>query len=156
MLRLLGARIGQNVRIYEIQLFNLRLGFRNLQVGDDVHIGIGCRLDLEGPLIISARSTLSPGVTVLTHQDPGSAHGSRLLSLYPAYVKQTSIGSDCWIGTNAVLVAGTTLGNGVVVGAGGVVTSDLPDHVLAGGVPASIRRRLSPTHSPVTDADAGR
>lgn len=142
LLSLLGATIGKNVRIYEIQLFNLKHGFSNLHIENDVHIGIGCRLDLEGMLVIAARSTLSPGVTILTHQDPGSSHGSRLLALYPAQVKSTKIGSDCWIGTNTVVLPGATIGSKVVVAAGSVVTSELPDSVLVAGVPASIRRSL--------------
>lgn len=145
LLGLFGADIGANVRIYEIQLFNLKEGFRNLKVADDVHIGVGCRLDLEGPLAIGKRSTLSPGVTVLTHQDPGSAHNSKLLSLYPPRVEATTIGEDCWLGTNVVVLAGVVIRNLVVVGAGSVVTNDLPDGVVSAGSPAVVKKILPTT-----------
>jgi acetyltransferase-like isoleucine patch superfamily enzyme len=140
ILRFFGARIGSNVRIHEVQLFNLRLGFRNLEIDDGVFIGPGCRLDLEGTIVIGARSTLSPGTTVLTHEDPGSQQGSRLLALFPARAATTTIGSDCWLGTNVVVLAGVTIGNLSVVGAGSVVTRDVPVRTLAAGVPATWKR----------------
>lgn len=142
-MRMLGARIGRNVRIYEIQLFNIGQGFKNLSIGDDVHIGVGCRLDLEGQLNIGSGSTLSPGVTILTHQDPGSAHKARLVELYPPKVSPTTIGGDCWLGTNVIVLAGACIGDCVVVAAGSVVSTHIPDHVLAAGSPATVKKTLS-------------
>ena|SRR5579871_2782740 len=144
LLALFGARIGRNVRVYEIQLFNLQAGFSNLRLADDVHVGPGCRLDLKATLTIDARTTLSPGVTVLTHSDPGSAHGSKLLARYPARLGPVRIGSDCWIGANATLLGGVTLGDQVVVAAGSVVTRDLPGGSVAAGVPAQIKKTSAP------------
>lgn len=136
LLGLLGAQIGKNVRVYEIQLFSLANGFRHLHLADDVHVGPGCRIDLTGPLHIDKRSTLSPGVCVLTHADPGASHHSKLVNRYPPHSSGTQIGADCWIGANAVLLDGITVHSGTVVGAGAVVTSDLPSDTLAVGVPA--------------------
>ncbi len=65
LLALCGATVGKNVRIYEIQLFNLSNGFKNLKIADDVHIGTGCRFDLEGEIHLGRGVTLSPGVTIL-------------------------------------------------------------------------------------------
>ena len=56
------------------------------------------------------------------------------------------IGSDAWIGANAVILRGVKVGIGSVVGAGAVVTSDIPDFAVFGGVPAKlIRYRFSST-----------
>jgi len=142
LLALLGAQIGRNVRIYEIQLFNLKDGFRNLVVADDVHIGPGCRLDLEARLAIGARTTLSPGVTVLTHQDPGSAHGIGLLEIYPPFTRATSIESDCWVGVNAIILAGVTMHHMSVIAAGSVVTADVLSNTLVAGAPARTKKSL--------------
>lgn len=142
LLRLLGADIGRNVRIYEAQFINLKDGFRNLHIASDVHIGPRCTLDLEGPLTIGMRSTLSPGVTVLTHQDPGSKHGTRLLDLFPARIMATTIGPDCWLGANSTILPGLTLDAAAVVGAGSVVTRDVPAQTLVAGVPARPKRFL--------------
>lgn len=142
LFKLFGADIGRNVRIHEAQFFNLKNGFRNLHVADDVYIGPRCLLDLEGSLTVGARSTLSPGVTILTHQDPGSHHGIRILELFPARVAATTIGQDCWLGANVTVLAGVTLNNSVVIGAGSVVTRDVPAQTLAAGVPARPMRSL--------------
>ena len=50
------------------------------------------------------------------------------------------IGADCWIGTRAILTAGITIGDGAVIGAGSVVTKDVPAGAIAVGVPARVVR----------------
>lgn len=139
---LLGARVGRNVRIYEVQFFNLTRGFSTLEIADDVHIGPGCLLDLHAPLSIGARSTLSPGVTVITHSDPGSAHGSRMCERYPPQAAGVVIGSDCWIGANATLLAGSVLKDRVAVGAGSIVRDTIPADSMAAGAPAVVKKKL--------------
>lgn len=52
--------------------------------------------------------------------------------------KRTTIGNDVWIGHNAVLMDGITVGNGAIIAAGAVVTKDVPDYAIVGGVPARI------------------
>ncbi len=52
------------------------------------------------------------------------------------------IGAGSWLGTNAVVLPGVTIGRHVAVGAGSVVTSDLPDHTVAVGVPARVIREI--------------
>lgn len=52
--------------------------------------------------------------------------------------KQFHIGNDVWLGKNVILTNGCTIGNGVRVAAGAVVTKDLPDYCIAAGVPARI------------------
>lgn len=55
------------------------------------------------------------------------------------------IGNDVWIGDNAILMAGITVGDGAIVAAGAVVTKDVPPYVIVGGVPAkTIRYRFEP------------
>ena len=142
LLRFFGAKIGRNARIYEVRFFNLSNGFRNLYVGDDVHIGVDSLIDLEGPLHIGNRSTISPRVTVLTHQDPGSHHNTKMLKFFPAYVKETLIGDDCWIGSNVVVLSGVRIGDCVAIGAGSVVNHNLSDGILAAGSPVKKVRDL--------------
>lgn len=52
--------------------------------------------------------------------------------------KKTKIGNDVWIGQNAVIMAGVNIGDGAVIGAGAVVTKDIPDYAIAVGVPAKV------------------
>lgn len=135
-LRSLGAQIGSNVRIYEVRFINLKNGFRNLNIGNNVHIGTECLFDLEGQISIGNGSTLSPRVLILSHQDPGSAHNSTLAVNFPPSVGRTSIGENCWIGANTTLLSGISIGNGAVVGASSLVNKAIPANCLAAGVPA--------------------
>jgi len=53
---------------------------------------------------------------------------------------QINIGNDVWIGTRAIILDGITIGNGAIVGAGSVVTKDIPPYAIAAGIPATILR----------------
>lgn len=54
--------------------------------------------------------------------------------------KKTVIGNDVWLGNNAIVLQGVTVGNGAVIAAGAVVTKDVPPYAIVGGVPAKIIR----------------
>ena len=58
--------------------------------------------------------------------------------------KRTTIGNDVWIGYEAVILAGVTIGDGAIIGTRAVVTKDVPPYTIVGGVPAKvIRKRFS-------------
>lgn len=142
LLRLCGATIGRNVRIYEVQFLNLRRGFRNLSVDDDVHIGMGCRLDLEGAIVIHRGATLSPGVTVLTHADPGSHQRSPICRDFPPLVGAVEIGEYCWVGANTTILPDVAIGNQTVVGACSLVKGRVDAEAVYVGTPARKTRQL--------------
>lgn len=54
-----------------------------------------------------------------------------------------TIGNDVWIGTNVSILPGVTIGNNVIIGAGSVVNKDIPDGVIAAGVPCKVIRKIS-------------
>lgn len=56
--------------------------------------------------------------------------------------KNITIGKNVWIGANATIVPGVTIGNGSIIAAGAVVTKNVPENVVAGGVPAKIIKKL--------------
>lgn len=60
----------------------------------------------------------------------------------PEWAKRIEIGDDCWIGGGVIIVPGVRIGNGVTVGAGSVVTKDLPDRVVAVGNPARVIKKI--------------
>lgn len=94
-----------------------------------------------------------------------SQHPTNYLSTHPAFYsinmetrisfvsedqisisQRCSIGNDVWIGANAMILPGVNIGNGAIVGAGAVVTKDIPPYAIVGGTPARlIRYRFSET-----------
>lgn len=135
-----GATIGSNVRIYEASFINLDRGFSNLVIGDNVHVGHGCIIDLAAGVHLASGSVLSPGVVVLSHSDPGSSHRSPVADKLGVIYQPVRIDEHAWIGASATVLAGTTIGRESVVAAGAVVTGDVPSGEIWGGVPA---RKLS-------------
>ena len=72
-----------------------------------------------------------------------SAHGpDQGGELYKDVSAPVSVGDDCWIGGGSIVLPGVRIGNGVTIGAGSVVTKDIPDNVLAYGTPCRVVREL--------------
>lgn len=81
------------------------------------------------------------------YRDTTEIYGHSLTSFIDERIRRetTQIGSDVWIGDNAVVLSGVTVGNGVVIGAGSVVTKAVPDFGIVVGNPARLLRyRFSP------------
>ena len=91
---------------------------------------------------IGENSTLAYGVTVLTSANPNGPI-NKLSELYPAMTALVIIGADVWIGANATILPGVTIGNFCIVAAGAVVTKDVPSGVLVAGNPAVIKKKLT-------------
>lgn len=60
------------------------------------------------------------------------------------YARGVTIGNDCWIGGNTVILAGVTIGKGSTIGAGSIVTRDIPEFSVAVGVPAKVIKKVTP------------
>ncbi len=110
----------------------------NNAVGDVVigdHTRIGLHNTVIGPVKIGHHVNLAQGVTVtaLNHifKDANKRIDEQGISTAPV-----TIGDDIWIGANAVILPGVTIGNHSVVAAGAVVTKDVPPRSLVAGVPA--------------------
>ena len=82
---------------------------------------------------------VGPGTLIATTGHPLTAQGRRERL---AISKPITIGNDVWIGGNCTILPGVTIGNNVVVAAGAVVTKDVPDNCVVGGVPAKVIREL--------------
>ena len=89
------------------------LDISNVTMGDNVWIG--------------------PNTLITTINHPISPKGRRQ---HLGISKPVRIGNDVWIGGNCTILPGVTIGNNVVVAAGAVVTKDVPDNCVVGGVPA--------------------
>lgn len=115
--------------------------YRFLQMGDNSEIERNCFILAKDRILIGENTTLAYGVTVLTGADPNGPK-NKLSVLYPPVKAPVIIGRDSWIGANATILPGVTIGDCVVVAAGAVVTKDIPSNVMVAGCPATIKKEL--------------
>jgi acetyltransferase-like isoleucine patch superfamily enzyme len=114
----------------------------DVTIGDYTRIGIHCTVI--GPVCIGSHVNLAQGITV-TALNHNFGDAARRIDEQGVSTKPVVIGDDVWIGANAVILPGVTIGSHCVIAAGAVVTKDVPDYTLAGGVPAKTIKDLSPT-----------
>lgn len=117
----------------------------NNAVGDVVignHTRIGIHNTIIGPVCIGNHVNLAQGITV-TALNHNFEDVTKRIDEQGISTKPVIIGDDVWIGANAVVLPGVTIGRHCVVAAGAVVTKDVPDHSVVGGVPAKILKTLS-------------
>ena len=110
-----GVRLGNRVEINNFSIVN---GTGGVDIGDDTLIGPGVR-------IISYQHQYAAGQTIRSQPTEG---------------KPIRIGRDCWIGANAVILAGVAVGDGAVIAAGAVVTRDVASGAVVAGVPAVVKK----------------
>ena len=116
----------------------------NNAVGDVIigdHTRIGLHNTIIGPVTIGSHVNLAQGITVtaLNHnfEDSDKRIDEQGVSTTPVTIED-----DIWIGANAVILPGVTIGNHSVVAAGAVVTKNVPAHSLVAGVPANIIKQI--------------
>jgi len=104
--------------------------YYKMDIHPEAKVNFGAKLDLAGAkrIHIGKESYVAPGAVIFTHD---YARGLRA---------HTTIGERCFIGTNAIIMAGITVGDEAVVGSGAVVTRDVPPHSIVAGNPARIIR----------------
>ncbi len=128
-------RMGNDVHL--ARFCTLRAGERGIIVHDGAGINTRSYLDGNGGLEIGPNALLSPGVQVISanhvFDDP-----DKPIKFQGGKYGKVSIGEDCWLGTNVIVLPGVNIGRGTVVGAGAVVTADIPACSIALGVPARV------------------
>lgn len=111
----------------------------NMIVGERVFFNFNCIVLDVAPVTIGSRTMFGPNVQVYTATHPLN-HTERSSGL--EYAKPIVIGEDVWIGGSTVICPGVTIGDRSVIGAGSVVTKDIPADVFAAGNPCRVIRRL--------------
>ena len=111
----------------------------DVMIGD--HTRIGLHNTIIGPVIIGSHVNLAQGITVtaLNHNFEDS---EKRIDEQGVSTSAVVIEDDIWIGANAVVLPGVTIGHHSVVAAGAVVTKDVPPHSLVAGVPAKIIKQI--------------
>ena len=109
---------------------------KNITVGKNVFINSGCRFQDQGGISIGDGTLIGHNVVLATLNhgiSPDERH-----DLFPAPIH---IGKNVWIGANATVLPGVTIGDNAVIAAGAVVTKDVPANVVVAGVPAKVIRK---------------
>lgn len=140
-----GARLGRGVDISVLNTATLLIGERTivepncqirsdgtLKIGPDSFVGRGSVIVAAEYVEIGADALIASGV-VIRDQDHGRGRPHRVQPLVSSPV---TIGTNVWIGANAVVLRGVVIGDDAVIGAGAVVTKSVPAGVSAVGVPA--------------------
>jgi acetyltransferase-like isoleucine patch superfamily enzyme len=145
--------IGDDVRLSGKPSF----GFSNrlrpdpvIEIGDDTFIGHGCSFHAAESIRIGRHCLLAAGVRVHDFDGhPLDAVARRAKQPTPPEgVRPVRIGDDVWIGAGAMILKGVTIGARSVVGAGAVVSKDVPPDVVVAGNPARVVKHLTgPTHA---------
>lgn len=112
----------------------------NITVGDEFYANFDCIMLDCANIKIGDHVFFGPKVNIYTACHPIYAP---VRNQQLEYAKEVTIGDDVWIGGNVTINPGVHIGNNVVIGSGSVVTSDIPDGVVAAGNPCRILRRIS-------------
>ena len=116
----------------------------NNAVGDVIigdHTRVGLHNTIIGPVDIGSHVNLAQGITV-TALNHNFSDTSKRIDEQGVSTSPVTIEDDVWIGANAVILPGVTIGEHSVVAAGAVVTKDVPPHSLVAGVPAKVIKKI--------------
>lgn len=141
------AQCGSNVRVLKNCCFD---GIENISVGNNVTFGYGTTiLTTKAKLTIGNDVMLAPNVTIVTGNHRTDLVGRTMRSIkdnekLPENDQDVIIEDDVWIGTNVTILKGVIIHRGSIIAAGAVVTHDVPEFQIYGGIPAKfISKRFS-------------
>lgn len=126
--------------LYIIPPIYANSGLSNVHVGKNVVINFDCRFIDDGEIFIGADTMIGPGCTFATANHPISPRlrRRRLQYNYPIH-----IGENVWFGAGVIVLPGVTIGNNTIIGAGSIVTRDIPENTIAVGNPAKVLRQIT-------------
>lgn len=111
---------------------------RNIEIGEECFLNMGCTFIDDVKIKIGNKVAFGPGVTIATVGHPIHPDYRRLM-----YGSPVTIEENCWIGANTTICPGITIGKNSVIGAGSVVTKDIPENSVAVGNPCKVIRKIS-------------
>ena len=132
--RLIGKPVGEGFGLFPP--FYTDFG-KNITIGDHVFINAGCKFQDQGGIYIDDGALIGHGVVLATLNHDMAPEKRQ--QLHPAPIH---IGKGVWIGANATVCSGVTIGDHAVVAAGAVVVKDVPADTIVGGVPAKIIKKI--------------
>lgn len=134
--RLIGKKVDDTFRLFPP--FYTDFG-KNITIGKEVFINSGCHFQDQGGIEIGDGAFIGHNVTLATINHDIAPSQKRKNHYAPI-----KIGSNVWIGSNATVTQGVTIGEWSVVAAGAVVTKDVPPYTIVGGIPAKEIKKVNP------------
>lgn len=140
----IGKLLSQHFPLNKIRIFGLKLcGF---EVGAQVYLGSDLIVTSDiseetCTLIIEDRVAIAPRVTIILSSD---ANWSRLMEKMEYIKGKVVLCKDCWIGAGAIIMPNIIIGECSIVGAGSVVTKNVPAFTIVAGIPAREIKRINP------------
>lgn len=133
-----GIEIGDNVMIGRGTVLSCKDG--DIRIGRNANIAMACLIQSARTVEIGENTLMAAYAYVIGGGDHEISRTDIPVLAQAQRVRGVRIGPNCWIGAGARILDGVTLGRDVIVGAGAVVTRDLPDFAIAAGVPARVLR----------------
>jgi maltose O-acetyltransferase len=139
--RLAGVKVGKTTRVFA--RIKVRSDPRNLSIGEWTAIGHSCTMAAQAQIRIGDNCAVAPAVRIFTSDELGAAawRSNDNAALGPVVIEDGA--ALMW---GSLILPGVRVGRGAVVGAGAVVTGDVPPNALVGGVPARIIKMLPEGH----------
>ena len=122
-------------------------------IGDRFFGNFNLTIQDDAPVTIGSDCNFGPNVTIVTPIHPMVPQERIALQNAQGevkrmcYAKPVTIGNNCWLGANVVVCPGVTIGDNVVIGAGSVVTRDIPSNTFAAGNPCKVIREITQADS---------
>lgn len=134
MSRLTGKTVDASFRMYPP--FHADFG-KNITFGKNIFLNAGCKFQDQGGITIGDNSMIGHNAVLATINHALNPADNRKISYAPI-----KIGNNVWIGSNATILQGVTIGDWAVVAAGAVVTKDVEPYSIVGGVPAKFIKKV--------------
>lgn len=111
---------------------------KHIKMGDYCYVNVNCSFIDDGEIEIGDHTEFGPNVVIATVGHPINPEYRPIM-----YAEKVTIGKNCWIGASVTILPGVTIGDNSVIGAGSVVTKDIPANVIAYGNPCKVIREIN-------------
>ena len=132
---------------------------KHTKIGSRLFANFNFTVQDDASVTIGDDCNFGPNVTIVTPVHPMLPDERKAMLdangevRHMCYAKPVVIGNDCWFGANVTVCPGVTIGNNCVIGAGSVVTRDIPDNSFAAGVPCRVIREIGESDSMIYKPD---
>tara|TARA_R110002050_G_scaffold264581_2_gene405483 strand:- start:675 stop:1223 length:549 start_codon:yes stop_codon:yes gene_type:complete len=133
----------------EFRPYAFAINCSKISIGDKVVIRPGSMLFADirepekGKIIIEDHVLIGSGVHIYVSNHKYGALNTTIMNQGHFNAENTILKKGCWVGANAILLPGVTIGHNSIVGAGSIVTKDVPDNVVVAGNPAKVLKVIS-------------